>query len=95
MAGTCKRRFAIEQQPGAAAGVEVFIPLSTTEYALQAVDSAGAGVAWELRTAKAGPGFHFAAGASWTEDDLTLDQDLKLWVLSAAGSTVEVARWEG
>lgn len=93
---TCKRRTSIANVPIAAGGsVELTIPSTAAEYTIRVDDGTGAGVAWSLAVRGAPAVMHFDAGATWTEERLTLDAQLVLVVAAAPGSTVELVLWEG
>jgi hypothetical protein len=92
----CKRRLTVRNTVIPAGGsVDVDIAQATAELTLRVVDAAGAGVAWTLAVAGAAPDFHFAAGESYTDDRLTLDEGITLTITAVAASIVELVLWEG
>jgi hypothetical protein len=91
----CKRSHTVRHVPGAAAGAAVSIDSSTVEYLIRAVDAAGTPLAWSYAVGSiGGDRFHLAAGESLTEERLAMENELALWVFSAAGSTIEIAEWQ-
>lgn len=92
----CKRRPTVHRRE---IGAELRFELdaNTAEFTVRVVDAAGAPSAWELGFAPAvAERMHFAAGESWVEDDLSLEDALELVIVgSAVADVAEIIVWEG
>jgi hypothetical protein len=95
-AGPCKRRMTVRNETvGADGTVKVTIFPDVAEIVARVVDSGGTGVAWELGIVDTSYSFHFAAGESYTEEHLALEEKIELLFTAAAASIVELIQWEG
>lgn len=90
-----KRRPSIRQYsvPASAPGTEIVLPTTTVAFVIRSRTAGGLQIA--LSGVESNAFFSLGSAESYTEEELCLDEPLKLRVTGAAAGVVEVWSWEG